>query len=175
MSNGTLERECARDTQCEHCGRFWRNDGIHSHEENCEFQDVDARVVDLENRQDREDVFDDVETPDPTPDGVGADPDPTASTPTQDVATDGGPRDPPEPDVAVDGRDVATDGGENIPDRFVQVGEWCDGVEDDKPELKARADWQDHRRELEQNYDYVDLLATERSRGVIAAVTEDEI
>lgn len=167
MSNGSLERESARDTQCTHCGRFYRNDGIHSHEDNCEFRDVEARVVDLEGREDRPEVSPDVETPDPTPDGVGADPDPMGSTPREDLATDGGPRDPPAPDVQDDVDDDPGDPDvDDLPDRYMPVEEYLAELEESDADVGAL-------EERLADYDVVDLQAS--SARELSAHTLQEV
>jgi len=115
--------------------------------------------------------------PDPDPTGGAGGGDTVSAgvetTERADLATDGGPRDPPEPDAPVE-----TDGGEDVdevddvPDRYTEVGEWCDRVEN-QHDLAGDPEWRDLRPQIEAMGDYVDEQET--SGGDVEVVPEAEI
>jgi len=167
MSHGSLEQETPRDQQCEHCGRWYRNDGITIHEENCDLEDVDAMLVELESREDRGESLTgaDPQGSDPQ-DGEGV----ASTSEGRDVATNGGPRDPPEPDVQEDVDDVDDDPDQTVddlPDRYITVDEYLEALHGSDVDVDALED------ELEP-FDVVDLENT-GAREVRAHTIEEVV
>jgi hypothetical protein len=180
MSNGSHEPEHPRDVQCNHCGRYFRNDGIHAHEENCPLAEVDETIVPLANDGGGPvPPNEEVQGGQPAQDGEGVAPDPVGGDGLENVdndpvRTDGGesgpaPADPPEPPEPVD------DDQDELPDRYVPVEVWCDRIEDERPELTDDELWGGYRGELIRRTDYVDIQETDAERGDIVAYPEEEI
>lgn len=48
MSGGSGGRESEEDRQCIHCGRWYHSAGLESHEVNCDLQEIDSRVLEIE-------------------------------------------------------------------------------------------------------------------------------
>jgi hypothetical protein len=46
---GREERESRKDQQCVHCGLYYTDRGIKSHEEHCPLQEFDGRLQPLED------------------------------------------------------------------------------------------------------------------------------
>lgn len=94
-----------------------------------------------------------------------------------------GPRDPPEPDV-----DVATDGGAVVedvvdelpaapPDGFEPVGDVCDDLEKQYPEIAELEDWKTQRAKLESKFDFV-LVEREGEDGdpsIVDGVSREDL
>jgi len=161
MTNGSREREHPRDVQCCHCGRFYRNDGIQGHEENCPYSEVDDTVVPLADDGGRD--------PTPTDTGDGASPpqdgEGVGADPTADTVADGGPQKPPDPDVDVNDQDDQND----LPEKYVDITDYIDAVKE-RPEP---VDIDKLRAELSE-YDVIDLEQTEQ-RGTLVAFEREEV
>lgn len=163
MSNGSRQHEDPRDVRCEHCGRCYRNDGIHNHERNCPHSANDGWVVPPEDWDEG-----DTTSPDggdgatPPQDGAGV-----VSDPPQEARTDGGPMEPPAPTVVED--DQEDDAGDELPDRYVDVDEYI-ALVDAEPD--ADVDTDVLREELAE-YDVVDVEET--TRGSIAAYSREDV
>lgn len=112
MSNGSREPETPKDVQCEHCGRYYRHDGIHGHEPNCPLKGEDVTIVPIVGSEDPSGpVTPGARTPDEPDDGEDA----GGRTPIAEVR-DGGELTPPAPDLedselVDEPADAATDGG----------------------------------------------------------------
>ncbi|WP_233510257.1 hypothetical protein [Haloferax sp. Atlit-4N] len=114
MSGGTYEPQSATDQQCEHCGLYFRAQGIHNHETSCYLQDHDTMIQPLddpvsvrETESGTQDESADTEVPDTQPEVEavtdGGNPALDAPDPVEGVATDGGePQDPECPDCGSD-------------------------------------------------------------------------
>lgn len=151
MSHGSHEREHPRDVQCQHCGRFYRNDGIHGHEANCPYDAVDDTIVELVNDGGR----------DVTPSGSSGDPSPPQDSETMGgdppAVTDGGPQAPPEPetvDVQDDDQDDVDD-QDDLPERYVEVDQYVEAVEEEVDHIDT-----DELRSRLSDFDVVDVEAT---------------
>jgi hypothetical protein len=190
MSNGSLDPESPKDVQCEHCGLYFRNDGIRPHEEYCDRRGKDP----LQPILSPEDVTGDTpaeeggdlggEAPDPTPEGEGLSPDegdgPGDAGDDQEVATDGaglGLSGPPRASSNDTAPSNATPSertkpsvmsADQLPDRYVAVDRYLEEVEDRAGGVVNV----DVLREQLSDYDIVDVDATTEDN--IVAYTLDE-
>lgn len=175
MSQGSREREHPRDVQCKHCGRYYRNDGIHAHEENCPYDAVEETIVPLASEGEGDvtpsDTGGDVT---PAQDGAGEGVDPTPDTSEETTVTDGGPRSPPTPDLEEpvdDDRDSDDDPIEasDLSDRYVAVDDYVAAV-------RAQAgDAVDVDALEEQLADYFVVDVQETTEETIEALTREEV
>lgn len=95
MAGGSHSPESPRDQQCRHCGRWFSDRGIKAHESNCEFEQWDVVLVELED-----------------PDDVGGTPPVEGSVPTEPEPADGEAGNPTT--HGSDPSDAVTDGGEGL-------------------------------------------------------------
>lgn len=153
MSNGSRQLEHRRDVRCEHCGRVYRNDGIHNHQRNCPHSATDGWVVPPSEWDEGDTTSsgggDDVNPPQ---DGVVS-----GDQPTQSVATDGGPQAPPEPDVEPVDENDQDDGDDqdDLPERYVEVDQYVEAVEEEVDHVDT-----DELRSRLSDFDVVDVEAT---------------
>jgi len=108
--NGSTEPEDRRDSQCKHCGLWFSNSGIYSHERNCDLAEFDETLVPLVDET-------------PTVD-QGSDP-PGKDGPVSERSADGSGANPPPHSETV------TDGGRNPPTFSADDEEPADDVTDD--------------------------------------------
>lgn len=179
MSNGSQQPEHPRDVRCEHCGRCYRNDGIHNHERNCPYDKVDGWVV-PPSEWDEGDTTPSERGGDTNPpqDGDADGDQPTPSTsdaePEPETVTDGGPRSPPTPDLEEpvdDDRDDDDDPIEasDLSDRYVAVDDYVAAV-------RAQAgDAVDVDALEEQLADYFVVDVQETTEETIEALTREEV
>jgi hypothetical protein len=175
MSGGSQTAEHRLDVQCKHCGRYYRNDGIHAHQRYCPFSEVDETIVPLEGKRDDRDVSpsDEGETSEPPQDDETIDGQNTVEDPDprETVETDGGPRPPPEPeldqDVDQDDQDDDRLDEDDLGDRYVTVEEYIDTIR-----KSEKVDADQLRRRL-SGFDVIDLEETTATE--IKAYTSEEI
>jgi len=183
MSNGSRERESPQDVQCEHCGRWFRNDGVHGHEPNCPLRGEDVVIVELEGPDEGVGSLTEgagtppVDSTDGEDSGgltPGVDPD---SQDGEDGARADGGRvmDPPTPTTAPtaststtsSSRDSSAD--EDVPDHYVDADEFIARAERKNPHLARTDEWRRLRADAEQ-HDYVDLRETDLEAGVVELI-----
>lgn len=180
MSNGSRERERPQDVQCQHCGRFYRNDGIHGHEPHCPLKGEDVVIVPLEGATEGGDPLakgagtPESETPDveatggPTP-GVVDD----VQEDRDGARADGGrvmdppsPAEPAGPDRDPDGADEEID---DVADHLVDADEYLTRAERKNPHLARTEEWRRIRAAAEA-HEYVDLRQTDLEAGRVELV-----
>lgn len=134
------------DQQCTHCGRYFSQRGIDSHEANCDFEEFDVVLVPIAGQDDEgETPSGDGTDPSATaPDDVGTSPSPDVAADTaggtQGTRTDGGPRAPPTPDVEdVDDVQDEHDEDDGCPacgsEEWFDPADLPDAVLDERPDL----------------------------------------
>lgn len=187
--NGQVEPATHTDQQCSHCGLWFSSRGIFAHEENCKLKGEPYRVQ--PDRDDAEGTDDGTspdgpESPDdsggglpdgyPPEDDVSDDPSGSGTSPTDAVATDGGPGlglTPPSSGGADTSRadpsgTSSTPTVDELPDRYVAVDAYLEAVDEEDHAVDVGA-----LREHLQEYDVVDVQET--SEEHIVAYTLGEV
>lgn len=149
---GKEEPENPTDRQCKHCGRWFSLRGHPPHEENCDFQEVDATLQPLTEEGA-------APTTHEPKDDKGPDPS-TSPAPEPKATTDGGIREPPEPKRTDGGKDKS----ETVPDRFLSVGEYLQRFERKNPETAQTDDFREWAADLHSRGEWVDVEETTTER-----------
>jgi len=162
-----LDPESPKDVQCEHCGLYFRNDGIRPHEQHCNRRDKDPFQPIRGESEPRDEPQ--PEESDPTPDSEGVTASdgesPGQAVETREPATEGGtgPMEPPTPTV-----EPATDDSDELPERYVEIDDYLEAAR----ERGLSEEQISQLRDSLEEYDLVDTQTT-TAESVTALNMED--
>ena len=167
MSGGSLDPESPKDVQCEHCGLFFRNDGIDPHEAHCERQGRPP-YQEIRGRGGPPGDSPAGEGPGSTPDGKGPTPSEGDDPGPESVETDGGPIEPPTRDVVDEQENDTPASAEELPERYVSVERYLETIDEELPDEVV-----DAIEDAVEGYDVVDVEQT--TSESIQALHFDEV
>lgn len=152
---GSKEPESPTDQQCKHCGLWFANRGIKSHEDNCTLAEYDVTLVPLAGETDEGGVPSDREGghPTETADVVGANPTPHGPSEESEAqtVTDGGKAVAPPTPTLGEGDD------ENEDDHLRPIDEWFAAFEQANPETAETDEYREWKADKVETHDHVNL------------------